>query len=153
MPNTHRPRNKYFVQRFSFAHLCRWVCFSCLFCVSVRVCLLCHHVSYKMALFRSFGGAFRPLTHTRSVPAVFYHKNVSIDVILLIFLIVMYSLPVTTAERGVVSAFWAFLSALQSAQWSSALYCFYCIVSVLINIIFIHSCWGSELRGSISGSG
>lgn len=29
-----------------------------------------------MALFRSFGGAFRPLTHARSVPAVFYHKNV-----------------------------------------------------------------------------
>ena len=26
----------------------------------------------------------------------------------------MYSLPVTTAERGVVSAFWAFLSVLYS---------------------------------------
>ena len=47
----------------------------------------------------------------------------------------MYSLPVTTAERGVVSAFWAFPSAVQSAQWSSAFYCFYCIVSVLINNI------------------
>jgi len=38
-----------------------------------------------MALFRSLGGVFRPLTHARSVPAVFYHKNVSVDVISQIF--------------------------------------------------------------------
>ena len=37
--------------------------------------------------------------------------------------------------RAVVSAFWAFLS----SRHISALYCFYCIVSVLINKILIHS--------------
>ena len=37
--------------------------------------------------------------------------------------------------RAVVSAFWAFLS----SRHSSALHCFRCIVSVLINKIFIHS--------------
>ena len=36
---------------------------------------------------------------------------------------------------AVVSAFWAFLS----TRHSSALYCFCCIVSVLMNIIFVHS--------------
>jgi len=36
---------------------------------------------------------------------------------------------------AVVSVFWAFLS----SRHSSALCCFYCIVSVLINKIFIHS--------------
>jgi len=37
--------------------------------------------------------------------------------------------------RAVVSASWAFLP----SRGSSALYCFYCIVSVLTNKIFIHS--------------
>ena len=38
-------------------------------------------------------------------------------------------------RAAVVSAPWAFLS----SRHSSALYCFYCIVSVLMNQIFIHS--------------
>ena len=37
--------------------------------------------------------------------------------------------------RAVVIAFWAFVS----SRHSSALCCFYCVVSVLINKLFIHS--------------
>ena len=43
--------------------------------------------------------------------------------------------PTRSSGRAVVSALWASLS----SRHSSALYCFYCIVSVLMNKIFIHS--------------
>jgi len=46
-----------------------------------------------------------------------------------------WSCFINVSFRAVVSALWAFLS----SRHSSALYCFYCIVSVLMNKISIHS--------------
>ena len=50
--------------------------------------------------------------------------------------------------RAVASAFWAFLS----SRHSSALYCFYCIVYVLMNKISIHSLIHSTLLNCLKHS-
>ena len=62
------------------------------------------------------------------------------------FLMVCFSAVcffINVSFRAVVGALWAFLS----SRHSSALYCFYCIASVLMNkiFIFIHSTRGSFL--------
>ena len=54
---------------------------------------------------------------------------------------------INVSFRAVVSALWAFLF----SRYSSALYCFYCIVSVLMNKIFIHSFIQPYQRGWATG--
>ena len=73
----------------------------------------------------------REVVSANSVSALILRLN-SMNVSFLMFCFSAVCLFSLRVFRAVLRAFWAFLS-------SSALYCFYCTVYVLVDKIFIHS--------------